>query len=359
MKDELHFRRYLKTDDQDLSKLMAEIFGEDLNDKFFAWKYRQNPAGEALSAIAEMDGEVIGQVGAIPIRFSVKGEECIGSQEVDGCLDKKKGKFDTIFHLIRLRQKINEEENIDFSYFFSVAISSKIALRSERNKKVCSTPILAKVVDSEPFIRKILPVKGLSRLLAIPVNLFLRLWYSSKRTPPKGTRIKEIEQFDERFDTFWARIKEDYPIMTTRDSTYLNWRYVAVPDREYTILSLEAEETAEILAYIVLSEKQKEYKIGQILDIITPRHGHEQITRFLLGQANLYFRKKKIALAGCWMLPHSHIFSELIRVGFRTREKSGIDFIFRSTYVEKPTIPLDFVLEKENWYICRGDADYY
>ncbi len=359
MNDELIFRRYRKTDDQALSKLMADIFEEDRNIEFFAWKYRQNPAGEALSAIAEREGEVIGQVGAIPVRFSIDGKEYIGSQEVDGCLDKKKGKFDTIFHLIRLRQKINEEENVPFSYFFSLEISSKIALKSERNKKVCSTPILVKVVNSEPFLKKFFPVKALSRLAAIIVNFFLRLRYPSKNAPPKGTCIKEIKNFDDRFDNFWARVKDDYPIMTTRDSTYLNWRYAAVPDRNYTILSLEDEKTTEVLGFIVLSETQKGYRMGQILDIITPRDEHKQITRILLGRAMHYFRKNKTALAVCWMMSHSHIYSELTRHGFRTRKKSGIDLIFRSTYVENPVIPLDFILDKRNWYICRGDADFY
>jgi len=125
MKEGLHFRPYAAADDSDLSRLIREILGRDCDGRILEWKYRRNPAGDPLSVVAEKHGKVIGQIGAVPVRFSVRGNEHIGSQEVDGCLDKEQGKFDTLFHMIRLRRKINREKGIAFSYFFSVEISSQ------------------------------------------------------------------------------------------------------------------------------------------------------------------------------------------------------------------------------------------
>jgi len=359
MGEELTFRRYQKADIPQLSKLIKQIFGDERNTQYLTWKYDKNPAGKAVSAIAEKEGEVIGQVGAIPLRFYINGKEYLATQEVDGCLDKDKGKFDTIFHLIRLRQKINEEENIPFTYFFSIAISSKIALRSERNKKVCPTPVLVKITDSEPFLNRKIPVKGLAKILALPANYFLRLWYPSNKALPKGTQLRELETFDARFDSFWERFKDDYAFMTVRDCAYLNWRYVQIPERKYKILALEEKKTDEILGFIVLCESLKEIKIGRILEIATLKNGPEKATRFLLGEAMRHFHKKRVSVILCWMLPHCHIFKELSRLGFQSRENEGVDLIYRSTFVENPVIPIDFATNKENWYICMGDADFY
>jgi len=361
MREELHFRRYIEEDDQDLSRLISEIFGHDWDDQVFEWKYRKNPAGMALSAVAEKNGKVIGQIGAIPARFSVDGKELVGSQEVDGCLDKKHGKFDTLYYLIRLRRKINEEEGIGFSFLFSLEVSSKIALKALKDSiRVCSMPGLVKVLDVEPFLSDRLRLGGAAPLFAPVVNQALRILDPTiGRTIPKGTRMKRVERFDERFDALWNRIKRDYPIMIARDSAYLNWRYVDVPHRNYVILSLENAETREILGFIVFSEKQRDYRIGQILDVVTPRTGHEQIARVLIREAVRHFHEKKVALAICLMLPHCHVFPALRRFGFRKRKKRGMDLIFGNTDAKNPRIPLEFAGNEENWYVCLGDSDFY
>jgi len=360
MGEELHCRGYVETDDQELSRLINEIFGKHWDDQVLEWKYRKNPAGRALSAVAEKGGRVIGQSGAIPARFFVDGEEIVGSQEVDGCLDKKHGRFDTLYRLIRLRRKINEENGVGFAYLFSLAISSKIVQKALKGSiRVCSTPGLVAVLDVEPFLRKRLPLKGISWLLAPIVNRTLRLLHPIGLAIPEGTRMERVERFDGRFDSFWNRIKGDYPIMIVRDSSYLNWRYVEVPHRDYVVFSLENTDTAEILGFIVLGQEERDFMVGQILDIVTPRIGHEKVTRALVGQALQSFIERKTALAYCMMLPHCHVFPELRRFGFRKREKEGMDLIFGNTDEKNPRIPPELASNPENWFVCIGDSDFY
>jgi len=360
MGEELHFRRYVETDDRDLSRLVSEIFGKDWDERVLEWKYRKNPAGSALSAVAEKDGRVIGQTGAIPSRFFVDGDEIVASQEVDGCLDKKHGKFDTLYRLILLRRKINKENAIRFAYLFSLDISSKIAQKALKGSiRVCSTPWLVNVLDVEPILHKRFPLKGISRLLSPIVNRTLRILHPIGRAIPEGTRMKRVERFDGRFDSFWNRIKGDYPIMVVRDSSYLNWRYADVPHRDYTVFSLENAATTEILGFIVLGQEEKDFTVGQILDIVTPRTGHEAVTRALVGQALKDFVEKRTALACCMMLPHCHVFPELRRFGFRKREKEGMDLVFGNTDEKNPGIQPELARNPQNWFVCTGDSDFY
>ena len=357
MKEGLHFRPYAAADDSDLSRLIREILGRDCDGRILEWKYRRNPAGDPLSVVAEKHGKVIGQIGAVPVRFFVRGNEHIGSQEVDGCLDKEQGKFDTLFHMIRLRRKINREKGIAFSYFFSVEISSQIAQKLG-HIRVCSAPLLLKPLDVEPFLQKKLPAL-LARMMAPPLNAVLRRMPRASASIPKGTRLRRIERFDKRFDEFWDRIKGDYPIMAVRDSAYLNWRYVDVPYRNYTTLSLERETTGDILGFTVLLVQERDIRVGHIMDILTARNGGAKTTRVLLCQALKHFHERKVALVCCWMLPHCHVFPELRKLLFFRRAKPGRDLIVQIEKGEGAVMEREFAANPENWYACLGDSDFY
>jgi len=84
-----------------------------------------------------------------------------------------------------------------------------------------------------------------------------------------------LTRFDSRFDRFWQRIRDDYPIMLVRDATYLNWRYVDAPGVTYERLALEETTSGEIEGFAVLRTTLRGDRIrGRICDLVTPRQGH-------------------------------------------------------------------------------------
>ena len=181
MKEELLFRRYVETDDRDLSKLVNKIFGANFDDQVLKWKCRKNPVGPPLSAVAEVNGRIVAHMGAIPVRFFVQGNEFVGSLDGDFLVDKNYRKFNTLYRLWQLRVKISLQERIAFCYGFPNLVMSKIAQRRLRAIKVASVPRLVKILDIEPFLRRRLPVRGLSRLVSAPLNSALRKLYSPQR----------------------------------------------------------------------------------------------------------------------------------------------------------------------------------
>ena len=215
------FRPSTATDDPGVSRLLEQIFGMKADGRFLAWKYRGSPAGEPLTVVADKGGEIIGQMAGIPTRLAIGGIEHVASQEVDVCMDQERGKFDTLFHMVRLRRQMNREQGMALSYLFSLAISSHIAQRLGY-ALVSHQPQMVRLLNVESFLRRKLPVAGLSRLLALPPNGLLRLLRPWGAGCPEGTRIRTVHRFDERFDALWKRVKGDYPIMTIRDSTHLN-----------------------------------------------------------------------------------------------------------------------------------------
>jgi hypothetical protein len=359
MNGELHYRRYLDSDNPVISGLACDILGASLTYSHWKWKYQDNPAGKALSAVAVNKDKIVGQIGAIPVRFSVNGIEIVGSQEVDIAVQTAHRKPSTFYTLCTLRLKINEENNIGFCYGFTVDTTSKLSQTVMHFKQVGTIARLVKVLDPEPFLKKRIPLKGLPSLLSAPLRTSQRITHFLQARAPKGTQIKKVSYFDYRFDSLWNRVKGDYPIMTVRDTQYLNWRYIDIPDVAYDIFSIESEYTSEILGFIVLREKHDTLPIGQIVDIVTSRGQDGIITRTLLAEAVRLFWKKKVALVTCWMFSHCHVFSELIDLGFQKREKEGRHLVFRNTNLVNPALPNEIAMNMENWYLCIGDSDFY
>ncbi|RMF85860.1 MAG: GNAT family N-acetyltransferase [Nitrospinota bacterium] len=349
----------MESDDTTLSHLSHQILGVTRERSFWQWKYRQNPAGTALSAVAVHHGTVIGQIGAIPIRFLVEGSELRAAQEVDMLIDKGHRRFDVYYRLAELRNAIDKKEGIAFKYGFAIEATSQIAQKTLGFQRVGPIPRLVKVLNSEPFLQRKLHLRAFSRLLAFPVNTVLRHFYPTKITVPPGAQMREVKRFDERFDTFWSRIKGDYPIMTVKDCRYLNWRYVDIPHLHYTIIALENIRTEAVLGFVVLYERYRDLPVGQIIDIVTPREENATVTRTLLAQALNHFHQKGMALAACWMFSHSHVFPELVALGFRARPGKGRELIFRNVNPQEPAVSPSFATRTEHWYITMGDADFY
>lgn len=81
--------------------------------------------------------------------------------------------------------------------------------------------------------------------------------------------INEIENFDDRIDTFWNEIKDHYSFIVNRGKEDLNWRYCDPKGGKYIVK--QAEGDRGILGYIVLriNKYREDYPIGYIIDLIT------------------------------------------------------------------------------------------
>jgi hypothetical protein len=358
MQDVYTFRRCERSNTSELSNLVNQVLGTNTNSDYWEWKYFKNPVGRAFSTLALINGKIVGQLGAIPARFSVGGREVIGAQEVDAAILEDHRRFDVFLHMIALGKKFYLNANVEFSFGFSNEHTTEIGQALLQKKKFGPIPRLVKVLDIGPLLRQRFSMNTLSRILSPAGNIMLRIIHSEKITIPEGMQIERVNRFDGRFDTFWNRIKEDYPVMMVRDSTYLNWRYVDAPHVNYEIFCLEKIGSNEIIGFMVLGEEQNDYLTGQIFDIVTPRDVYDTITSCLLRFALNRFRKKKAAKVNCWMFSHCHVYPELTKMGFIPREKKGRDFLFQSINLQDPEISPELLENRENWYVTKGDSDY-
>jgi hypothetical protein len=357
MKNDYVFRRCRLEDCGELANLLNQIFGRDINRDYIEWKHFKSQAGQTLSSIALWEGKIVASLGAIPVKFVVDGKETKAAQEVDVATLKDHRKLNVVLSLIYQEKKTLQESQVDFTYGITVPVTSQLNHTLLGKKKISPVPRLIKILDVQPFIEEKWSLGLLSDLIAFVINRTITVRYPYSFSIPEDLSLNRIERFDERFDIFWDMVKTDYPIMLARNSTYLNWRYVENPYMNYEIYSIERTHSNDILGFVVAGTKQRKVKTGNIYDIVTPRSEDPMIARTLIRYIIKRLRLKKAKIIECWMFPHTHIYPELIKAGFRVKEIAGYDFSFQCTNGRHPILSIGSAENPENWYITKGDSD--
>jgi L-amino acid N-acyltransferase YncA len=137
-----------------------------------------------------------------------------------------------------------------------------------------------------------------------------------KQTNP--LKIEQLDRFDERFDSFWGRIKDKYAIMTVRDQAFLTWRFAPVAGHTYHILAAMIGD--ELVGYTVLriTDEIRGIPSGLVMDLLLePGERGESAGQLLLEEAWQYFRKEKVWLAGGLAFPHTAEYAALLKCGYR------------------------------------------
>jgi len=76
-------RTLKKGDESRVIELHHHAFGSDINMELWEWKYRKQPQGDSLIAVAEIDGEIVGHQGMIRNHLNYTGRELLAAQAGD------------------------------------------------------------------------------------------------------------------------------------------------------------------------------------------------------------------------------------------------------------------------------------
>jgi hypothetical protein len=178
--------------------------------------------------------------------------------------------------------------------------------------------------------------------------------FSTGRPQAQDIVIREITEFDARFDHLWEQNANQHNIIQVRDSRHLQWRYFQIPLRKYRIFI--AERDGQLLCYMVLRSMELfGLKVGAIADLF-PIHTEEKIMQVLFHQAYSVFQQEGVDLMA-FMIPPQ--FEKSIR-GLRFLKIP--DFLnLKRWYVgvryQGSKFENDFLGNIENWFLTFGDTD--
>jgi hypothetical protein len=272
--DEVTTRLYHEGDDKEIVELLRSSF-DSWNElpnplEYWRWKYRRSPL-ETQIVVSTAGEEIVGV--AHCIRMMVKlGTRVLTSYYDDDYATnpeyRKKGVYKAITNFT---DAIKKEAQADFCYWIT------------RNPIVLTKAMIHEQVSFPTPFSDLIRVKDIDRFIekySIDDASLLRANYSSRKLltnfkkgnqePKTNCTIIDMETFDERFETLWDRITDDYNYILRRNRDYMNWRFTQNPRVKYRIKTALSKD--QVIGYVVLElDDDDGYLTGSIFDLLSLR----------------------------------------------------------------------------------------
>lgn len=356
--DTTTIRTYRAGDEAEINRQFNEIFGATRSLDEWRWKFARNPLGKIMITVAEDNGAIAGHYATVPTRFQYLGETVHVAIPVDTFINPDfRGPMRGV--LGALYQCQHELWDHRFGFGFPNPAAYVVGKRIMKYQDLGKMPVLARRLNLRQAVCRRVPwlPRPLLSLTRMASAFLFRLLISMRSTGlSQGVTTRIVDGFDERFDIFWERVKNDHKIVGVRDRRYLSWRYDK-PGTDYQIIV--AERGNEILGYAVTGARDENgARVGYIADLICV-DAPSRIIAALVKAALLNLHARKVDFALCWMLPDKAAYPSLLEFGFRRRDEifPPVNIVignFRSGKVAE-----DVLKTLENWYLTMGDSDTY
>jgi hypothetical protein len=127
--------------------------------------------------------------------------------------------------------------------------------------------------------------------------------------------IIDIDHFDDTYDIFWNKIKNNYSFILEKNKEYLNWRYCDPRSGSYIIKV--AKQGEQIVGYIILriNRYDKKYPRGYIVDLMSLPNFYD-VSYMLVQNALRYFEEKNVNVITAYFVENSKYEDILKTSGF-------------------------------------------
>jgi len=319
MNYELEVRPYQAGDESYILALFRESYGRGLDERAWAWRFRDNPAGPGVIDLA-WDGEILAAhyaVSSVLMRID-RHEVCVGLSGTTMTHPDYRGRG--LFPLLA-RTTYERMAGMDMAlvWGFPNRLSHRGFVRDLNWVDLWEIPTFR------------LHLEGFDKAFSL------------------ASEIVELERFDIRFDHLWDQVRDDYRIIVKRDSTYLQWRYVENPVASYRILAYVSGQ--EVLGYAVLKWFRQEM---HIVDILTVQDGGVVGEHLVYGAIEMA-RQSSASAVSLWINVTNPLHRVLERMGFQNEAP----VTYFGACILRPDLVGGDALDYRNWYLTMGDSDVY
>lgn len=261
----LQIREYQNGDTPTLIRLLSAFYDTIRSEEDWRHLYMDNPAGRAVISLSEAspDRRLLGHYSAIPIYFSIFGEDCrCGKGEGE------------IFDLSAVKELLSKGVSLKRDIATDLVRHTLKGAAADKMEFVCTNPsnlafkshqeagyqplshrldIFVLILKKRYLIHllsKKIRFRLPARLLGLVVTFVLRILFKAKvlLSGKKRIALEEIASFGESADIFMSEFRKPcQTIMIKRDSTHLNWRFSGPEYRKFLIRSED-----KAIGYIVL-----------------------------------------------------------------------------------------------------------
>jgi GNAT superfamily N-acetyltransferase len=322
--------------------LLNTVFGDWGNRDYWRWKYQQPLAPLRLpSAVADLNGQIIGHYGIVPLRATLDGKTVLGAQVVDAAVLPAWRHCGIFMALARyvLDHAVQAGVTLIYAFpgLFSLAMNHRLGFSS-----IAFVPEMVRVLRPWQALKlalRLLPgdirawraarkeahwspdrVRRMARLRRS--LLFLASWISdptvTRSVGPGRIEVVEhdlAEGFDARFDTLWAQVSGDVELGVCKDARYLTWRYQLNPRGCYKVFV--ARRGTEMVGLFVICHAGLNSHITELLAL----PGCTDVVLGLLTTAIAQARRAGSLITTAWA-PAAHPYhASLRRIGFVSQRR--------------------------------------
>lgn len=347
-----HIRPYRHGDEKQILKLRRTVFGDldpvRLKEFTWRWQFQNNPCGKAICFLAESNGKIVGQYVTIPTRFSIHGKETLFAFSCDTMIHpdfRRQGMFSALAS--ELYDSLKTHPTISLAWGFPndrslPGFTGKLGWRMLPN-----IPLMVMPIRPIGMMFNALPL--FNRLIKSPPASIAKDVAFSFSTKIRTLHMESIEHFDETFDALWQKHSTTAPIMQVRDSRYLQWRYLSVPDFCYRPFAVRRD--GLLLGYFVIRMMSlKGQTFGVLVDLFP-------LESFSVLDGIFSFAKRFVKAHGgdflTCLLPREQT-GILKKLGFRRVPEIMNPKTWRLGYRragDTPSGSLDY------WHVTYGDTD--
>jgi GNAT superfamily N-acetyltransferase len=352
-------RVYTDGDEEGILDLWKAVYPERKYERqqwmtWWQWMYRDNPNGLGVILLADHDGRIVAHTAEIPMMMKVGSEKVLAGIGLHAMTHPDYRRQGTYAALAKARRLESEKRGMHVEYAFHNKFSypypglpTKVGMFDGATLQKVFRPLDWRAAIRTQTRNKLLLTIG----PAAGALLSMVFFRPRKTTLPEGISIAQVPQFDERIDELWNRVSSQYHVAVFRNRAYLNWRYVAVPDRHYSIYLAAREHT--VAGYLVLNSAQTDQpETGVIVDVIAESR---EVAEHLISAAVEHCRQEKGALLWSARVGETPLATAYRRGGFLSApfNKKSITI---SAWSDSPSIAKQ-LHDPENWFIQMGDSD--
>jgi len=311
-------RPYSAGDEQAIIRLASVVYpGLSLDLAGWNWRYKDNPAGQAIIELAQVDDEVVAHYAVSPVVVCADGS-------------------DKLTHLSLLTMTHPD--------WRGHRLFPQLAERAYRRAGLGGSEVIWGFPNRNSH-RGFVNYLDWEDVYEIPM---LRLALTGYNTFDLSPNVTEVLGFDERVDELWQRVRSRCRYMVKRDATYLQWRYVQNPTEHYRILVYTGSAGGDVLGYVVFKRYRSEC---QVVDLLA-QNVHvgslliQSVTRLISDDAT---PPDSLSL---WLNVTDPLHHALEKSGFRNE---GPVTYFGIRFFQGCGWMLDF----HDWHIAMGDSDVF
>ncbi len=351
-------RNYQEGDEHQVIKLYEKVWKQPMGMsdslKYWRWMYEKNPFGDKNIVLGVVDNEIVGQYTVIPVTMTLNDKKLTASLAAHLVVHPDYQGQRMFPQMVEHLHENLEKKSIPFTYGFPNENSIETFKKYLDWKEVLSIPLMARPINFEKSASMFFG-KGIKSKI---VGSLGKKYYSLKYTPlnpPPDMEITKIDKFTKEFDELWNELKENFNIALTRNSEYLNWRFVKKPGYDYEIFSLR--KNSELIGYAVTyNYNYKDLEIMLIMDLLVTNHS-EKYAKYLISHCVKEAKSKNldsVCSIACGLKEY-YKKTGFREIGFEqlpTKKHFGVK---KNTDTVKDHI----LFEPSNWYISWADTPGY